>query len=318
VNVSYTAPLRRAWDRARGLLLRPFRLEIWMVLGFAAFLSEFLSSNVSGRSFWRGGRAGPGHGADWFPDFSWTPLVLGIVAAVGMALIAVFVALLWVNSRGKFIFLDDVARERAEIVAPWKRFARLGNSLFAWTLVFAIVCIVIVLLIALPFLATIWALFQGDEFRWAGLGALYGFFLIAFPFLIAFQYVGLFLSDFVVPIMYKHDLTATAAWGRFVTVFRAHPGSFLLYGVWVFVLWTVVLSACFFVGIATCCVGFILLGLPYVGTVVLLPVHVTARGLGPEFLAQFGPEFAAFPAAAAPPPGAAGPSAPGASPAAPA
>jgi hypothetical protein len=45
------------------------------------------------------------------------------------------------------------------------------------------------------------------------------------------------------------------------------------------------------VGFATCCIGFLLMVTPYVGQVVLLPLHVAYRALGPEFLAQFGPEF---------------------------
>jgi len=50
-------------------------------------------------------------------------------------------------------------------------------------------------------------------------------------------------------------------------------------------------------GALTCCALFLVLAIPYVGTVVLLPVYVTARAFGPEFLAQFGPEFETWPAA---------------------
>jgi hypothetical protein len=301
VNVSYTAPLRRAWERARALLLRPFRLATWMTLGFAAFLSELLSSHQGGFG-WRGLRRPLGHEYGWPHEWSFSPLVLGIAAIVVTCVIGVFVALLWVSSRGKFIFLDDVAHARAEIVAPWKRFARLGNSLFAWALVFGLACLAILALLALPFVAAIAALFQGGEFRWAGLGALLGFFLMAVPVGIALAYAGLFLSDFVVPIMYRDDLGASAAWRKFLVLLRAHPGSFLMYGLWVFALWTVTLSACLAVGFVTCCVGFVVLGLPYIGTVALLPVYVTARGLGPEFLAQFGADYATLPAVQAPPP----------------
>ena len=44
-------------------------------------------------------------------------------------------------------------------------------------------------------------------------------------------------------------------------------------------------------GLATCCVGLILLDLPYVGALLLLPVTVTLRYFDLEFLAQFGPDF---------------------------
>jgi hypothetical protein len=49
-------------------------------------------------------------------------------------------------------------------------------------------------------------------------------------------------------------------------------------------------------GLITCCVGFFLLIIPYVGTVVTLPVWHTLRAYRLEFLAQFGPEHNLFPA----------------------
>ena len=52
------------------------------------------------------------------------------------------------------------------------------------------------------------------------------------------------------------------------------------------------------IGFGTCCIGVVLMIIPYIGNVVLLPVTVTSRGLGPEFLAQFGPEWETFPAQA--------------------
>ena len=43
--------------------------------------------------------------------------------------------------------------------------------------------------------------------------------------------------------------------------------------------------------IMTCCIGLLLLIIPYIGAVVLLPVSYTFRALSIEFLAQFGDEF---------------------------
>ena len=53
--------------------------------------------------------------------------------------------------------------------------------------------------------------------------------------------------------------------------------------------------AIFVAGFATCCVGFVLLSIPYLGSVILLPVSFTYRAFGPEFLAQFGPEYSIWP-----------------------
>lgn len=43
--------------------------------------------------------------------------------------------------------------------------------------------------------------------------------------------------------------------------------------------------------VVTCCVAGCLMAIPYLGTVLLLPVTVFFRGVGPEFLRQFGGEF---------------------------
>jgi hypothetical protein len=129
-------------------------------------------------------------------------------------------------------------------------------------------------------------------------------FAAATPVGIVVAYTLLFLSDFVVPIMFRHGLGVTAAWSRFLALLRSHPGPFLLYGLMVFGLWLAVGVAVMAIGFSTCCIGFVFFGLPYVSSVVLLPVLVTFRGLGPEFLAQFGPEYSLLAVAE---PGGAGP-----------
>ncbi len=45
-------------------------------------------------------------------------------------------------------------------------------------------------------------------------------------------------------------------------------------------------------GLLTCCVGLLLLAIPYVGTVLTLPLPVFVRYLDLEWLGQFGPGFA--------------------------
>jgi len=48
-------------------------------------------------------------------------------------------------------------------------------------------------------------------------------------------------------------------------------------------------------GLLTCCVGILLLIIPYIGTVVTLPIWYTLRAFSLEYLAQFGPEYDVFP-----------------------
>ncbi len=190
---------------------------------------------------------------------------------------------------------------RPAIIEPWSRFARQGNSLFVWSIFFVIACVIAVLVVALPFLASLRALWGDGEFHWLGLLSLAGFMFMAIPVALAIAYTVLFLNSFVVPIMYQHNLTATEAWSRFLSLLRANPLAFIIYGLLMIVLAVAIGMGVAVLGFSTCCIGFILVGTPYLGQVVLLPVHATLRAFGPEFLAQFGPEYNVF-AAAAPPP----------------
>jgi len=290
------------------ILFAPFRVETWLVLGFAAFLSEYLSdltgpeSQISYRE--RGDLPG-GHAlrdlAEFLLDPVWGPLVLG----TAFLAVVVLLLMMWLGSRGKFVFLDGVARERAAIVEPWKRWSAQGDSLFLWWLVAGIGSLLVIAAVSLPVIPTILAAIANEDFQLLAFAGLLGWLAVLVPIVLAIAYVFLFTFQFVVPIMMIHGLGAGAAWGRFGALFRRHPWHFLAYGILYLVLNTLVGTVVAAFGLATCCVGFVILAIPYVGSVLLLPIEVTLRSLGPEFLAQFGPEysvFAALPATPAPPP----------------
>jgi hypothetical protein len=325
MNISYLGPLQSAIARARSILFTPFRLETWLVLGFAAFLSDWFSGGWghSGweRKFGRGGIHGgpllPGlHLHDLLPALVWGPLLAGLI----LLALAVGVVFLWLGSRGKFVFLEGVALGRAAIVEPWNRTAPLGNSLFLWKLGFAIVSGVLILGLIFATIGTAFLGWLGFHERVAMAPPIIGgIALVGFVGLLA-AFVGLLLDDFVVPLMYRHGLRTNEAWRRFLPLLREHLGPFVLYALLVLVLFAVVGALVMAAGFATCCVGFLLIITPYVGQVVLLPLHVAYRAFGPEFLAQFGAEFqvlASAPPAQAPappvmpaPPASPGPGAP--------
>ncbi len=62
-----------------------------------------------------------------------------------------------------------------------------------------------------------------------------------------------------------------------------------------------VLIAIVLAGIFTCCIGLVLFIIPYIGTVVTLPVWYTFRAFSLEYLAQFGDDFSLFPPPETPP-----------------
>lgn len=295
MNLSYLDPLQRAVARARSILFGPFRLETWLVMGFAAFLSEWLSGGW-GHSAWErkfghgrfGGSHFPGpHLHDFLPALVWGPLLAGLI----LFAIVVGIVLLWIGSRGKLVFLDNVARGRAAIVEPWGRTAPLGNSLFLWKLGFALVAGVVIGGVVLGTIGTALLGWLGFHEKVAMAPPILGGIALVGAIALLFAFIGLMLDDFVVPLMYRHGIRANDAWRRFLPTLRERLGQFVLYALLVLVLKIAVGAAVMAVGFATCCVGFLLFIMPYVSQVVLLPIHVAFRALGPEFLGQLGPDF---------------------------
>jgi hypothetical protein len=307
MDLSYVSPLRRAWARMKGILFSPFDLGKWLVIGFSAWLARLAGGGGGGgtrlnlnrdhtvslhvrqalRGAWESLRAHP----------HWLALII-----VGAAVVAVIgLVLLWISSRGKFIFLDNVVHDRAKIAEPWRQFAGRGDSLFLWRLGFLFACG-----LAFAALGTV-AVVAAGGFSGFGFGsvrattitvlAALGVFVLG----LACAYVSLFLDSFVVPLMYKEGTGAVEAWRRLVPWIELHLGGFLLYGLFVLGLVVAVGVGVIVVGLMTCCVGLLLVVLPYVGTVILLPFLVTYRAFSLEFLAQLDAGFAILPEEAVPP-----------------
>ncbi len=300
-GISFSQPLDRAWQRARLILFSPFDLGKWMVLGFSGWLANLAGGGGGGWS-WRGnldldhgpdlrGMEQSFEGAmDWLGrNAVWLPLIgLAVLVVVGLLL-----AFLWLSSRGKFIFLDNVVHDRAEIVGPWKRYRAAGNSLFWWRLGFALVVLAAVAVLAGAIIGL--AVLGKNHAGWTLLIVPGG--LVMLGLILAAVYVDLYLESFVIPIMYRFELSATEAWRVFLQWWNRHVWHFLLYGLFVLGLWILFGLAVTLVGLFTCCIAFFFLMLPYIGTVLTLPWWVTYRALSVEFLGQFDPSFDLFAAA---------------------
>ena len=301
MSVGYLDPLGRAWERGKVMLFRPFRLEFWLVLGFAAFLSNLLagSPNFS----WNQGlpKESAGGLAKDIQAFLHEPWTLWILGGALLLLMVLGVVLTWVGARGQFIFLDDVLHARAQIVAPWKRFVRIGDSLFALLIVVSLGTFsIFVILFASPVRELFQAIWQDGELPDFDIWSLAIRALIAVPLTLASVAFQVLTRHFVAPIMWKHDLGAIAAWARFWSLLATRPWPFVGYLLFLILLGVVLLVGILVVGFCTCCIGFLLMAIPYLGSVFLLPVHVPWRALGPEFLSQFGPDWDVRPPAPVP------------------
>jgi len=298
MNIAYMNPLSRAWNRMKKALFHPFDLSKWFAVGFTSFLAGLTDFHGRGgnlNSRWHGGhdiRHFPGNAWEWLMENpGWFYLILfGVLFLIGLGIL-----LTWLSSRGKFMFLDNVVHNRAQVVKPWHQFKKLGNSLFLWRLCFGLICFAIVI-VFLIFCFNIIFNGPGSGFRGSvSVLAIIGLALLWISFAIITGYINLLLNDFVVPIMYKNDTTTVKAWGRFLHLFKQHILYFIFYGLVMFLLGILAIICVVIVGLFTCCIGILLLIIPYIGSVYLLPISYTFRAFSLEFFEQFGPEFKLFP-----------------------
>jgi len=287
--VSVTEPIQPAIAHAKRILFEPFSARKWFVLGFSAFLAHLGgggSFNYNGNPF---DRSSSGATPDFSPVTSWIsehlPLVIALAVVFFILMLALAVLFQWLSSRGQLMFLDGVVRDRAEIVEPWNRLRHLGDDLFRFrmmlllaTLALFIVCGGLGALIALPDI-------HARTFGGAALaGVVVGCGLLILGVL-ALSLVGAVLHDFVVPIMYHRDLRVPAAWQVLRReLLPGHGWQFVGYYLMSFVL-GIASAILMLIGCClTCCVAV----LPYISSVVFLPIFVFLRCYSLEFLAQFG------------------------------
>ena len=303
MNITYFDPFSKGWGRMKEILFNPFDLTKWFMLGFTAFLAGLLDGPGGGGGSNSWNNRFDGRDFDdiaGFPSTAWNWLVehawwFGLIIFGILLIMAIVVVFTWLSSRGKVMFLDNVAHNRAEVTKPWNDFKVIGNSLFLWRLVFGFICLAVFLLLFVLFFSMFLGIHAADFPVPATVMTILGMALIFFSFVIITGFISLFLNDFVVPIMYKYQLTATKAWGKFLVLFGSHFWYFLLYGLFIFALYILVIFIVIAFVILTCCLGGVLLILPYIGSVLFLPISVTFRAFSLEFLEQFGPEFEIFP-----------------------
>jgi MFS family permease len=304
MNIEYFEPLSRAWNRMKMALFKPFDLTKWFVIGFSAFLAG-LTEGGRGPNFSNAGEDASFREFIEFPNTAWEWLVdhpgwfIAIVSIV-VVLFALAITFTWLSSRGNFMFLDNVARDKAEIAKPWKLYKTEGNSLFLWRLCFGLICFTLFIMFFTFFFTTGALIYRESHYRNVPIPFLVGMGLLFFFMLIIIGYISMFLTSFVVPIMYKNKIKTTQAWSRFLSLFGKHAFHFILFGIFAFFLTVIFVILMLIAGLLTCCIGLLLLIIPYIGTVVSLPIWYTLRAFSLEYLAQFGPEYDVFPPAEVP------------------
>ncbi len=292
-NINYWGAVGTAWNRMKIILFQPFSIEKWFLLGFAAWIAG-LNSGGGGSGFNNSGgnSKGLGSGSELGSGFSnfWSqygPLILMVGAIVIFIVLVLGIAFAWLHARGKFIFLDNVLHNRAAIVEPWKKYRTQGNSLFFWNLAIGAIGLFYLLLTAGLCLPMLLPMFSGHSATGLGLLGIALAITLLVIYTIVIAYVQMFVYDFVMPIMLQYDLRIREAWSRFHAMLKPAFGRFVIYGLVRFLLSILISIALMAAFLASCCCLLILASIPYIGTVLMLPIFVFIRLIGIEFLKQF-------------------------------
>ena len=301
-NVSVTIPVSQAIEQVKRVLFNPFELGKWFTIGFCAWLAHLGQQGFRG-NFSGGGRRGEVRVQEWarraheyvLSNLYW---IIPVAIAVMIFLVALWVLILWVSSRGKFMFLHCVVRNVAEVVSPWHRYAREGTTLFWFRLILGLAQLVVIvpMITAIGFL--IWGMVRRGE---ASAGGIVGAIILGLALIVvclAVWVVAKLTNDFVVPILFLRDGSCVEAWRVLSGLLSANVGSFVLYFLFQILLSLAITACVIALVLVTCCIAGCLLALPYLGTVLFLPVLMFQRAYSILYLRQYGPDYDVFGATA--------------------
>jgi hypothetical protein len=305
-RVSVIDPITPAINRAKIMLFKPFELRKWFVIGFCAWLA-YLGSGGGG------GGGGPYFNAPHKPHEQKAQIAEGInstkeyildnlywvipaVAIVAVVIIGIGLLTAWLNSRGKFMFLHCVAADKSEVKVPWHKFRKHGNSLFLFRVVLGIISFATVAVPVLGIILLIITMVTGTVPNAASISGIVIFGLIIFVLSIVLFLVKKFTFDFVVPIMFLQTASCIAGWREFLTILSVNKARFALYLLFQIIIAIAIgaiISIGFCIGCCLCCASSLLL-IPYIGTVLILPLLIFKRAYSLYYLQQFGPGFDVF------------------------
>ena len=306
-RVSVIDPLTPAINRVKLMLFEPFDIGKWFIIGFCAWLA-YLGTGGGGNGGGGGGGGGPHgnipagdkqelrHAFDATKDFIaanayWlVPLVIFIVV-LGIILWLVFT---WLSSRGRFMFLHCVAGNKAEVKIPWAKYRAHANSLFVFRIVLALIGFVVIMV---PVVFIVVLIITMASTGAPAVGPILGIVFLVLCIIVLAICLGLiekFTMDFVVPIMFLQTTSVRAAWREFLGILSINKARFLLYILFQILIGMAIgLIVLMGVCCTLCCLACIL-AIPYLGTVLYLPVLIFERSYSLYYLQQYGPQYDVF------------------------
>ena len=281
-NIEIFRPFGEAFEVMKKILFQPFDLKKWLVIGFAAWLAS-LGAGAGGNFSCPSKRDEMQKVNDAINHIPHPILVGGIVLLVVFVLVLI-VLCAWLRARGAFMFVDCVVKNRGAVAEPWREFRTEGNSYFLFSLLVGFGLLLFAGLLSLPLVLP--AIGNDDFLRNHNvylISAIAGWILVMILLILAWALV----TSFMVPIMYRQRCRAAESFATAMRLIATHPGEILLYCLF----WIVLALGSAMVGCIAACATCCIAAIPYVGTVILLPLFALLRSFSLLFIRQFGPDY---------------------------
>jgi hypothetical protein len=296
--VSVLDPVEEAFGRVKLVLFKPFDLGKWFVIGFCAWLAYLgQGGGGGGGNFRMPSGQGPCRSIEPVKDFVLANLFWIVPTVIFVLTVAILIGLLivWLSSRGRFMFLHCVALNKAEVKVPWDKYRREGNSLFVFRVVVGLIYFAAMIILIALLVAFIVVPASRSNLSGIGIALILSIFVpVFFVMVIAFVLISKFTKDFVVPIMYLRTSSCVEAWREFLGILSGNKCRFLLYILFQIVIGIATAMIVVAAAMVTCCCACCILAIPYIGTVLFLPVLIFKRAYSLFYFRQYGAQFDVF------------------------
>jgi len=229
--LSATDSVSLAIQRTRDFLFRPFTWGTYLKLGLVALVTEGLGSSFNSSSH-------GGHSSGQAPTIS-SPFNLspGAIAAIVAAVLLAMVLSVWVYylvTRLRFAYFHCLVHNIKEIRPGWHIYRVQAGRFFWLNVVVGLCFLLLMVLVALPFVAGFWRLFHetppgGQPDMWL----LVTLILPLIPIIILLALAGIVadivLRDWILPHFALENATAGQAWAQVWARIKAEKRQFFVY-----------------------------------------------------------------------------------------